>query len=778
VEDWQPMRQRALEIVAALESEPPPVDAEEASEARALLEWILDDNFSFLGYREYELAAEDGEDILRGRPGTGLGLLRDAKAVSRSFAKLTPEARRLARAPTLLTLTKANSRSTVHRPAYLDYIGVKHFDASGEVVGERRFLGLYTSTAYRARPRDIPILRRKVDRVLERSGLRPGSHDHKDLLDILETYPRDELFQISEDDLFEISRGILHLGERKRVRLFVRRDAYGRFVSCLVFVPRERYTTETRVRMQEILQDAFGGTSSDFAVRLSESTLARVHFVIRTQPGSDAAPDVAEIEQRLVQVTRAWADDLLEALVEELGEERGVALFRKYADAFPPAYRSDFSPRMAVPDIERIEALDPAGDVAMSLYRPLEASAGTLGFKLVRSGSPILLSDILPHLENMGVQVSDERPYEIRPKGADGVWIYDFGLVHEDEGQLEAGRVREAFQEAFARTRHGEAESDGFNRLVLGARLAWRDIALLRALCKYLRQTRMPYSQGYMEQAVSAHPEIARRLVELFHVRFDPAREGARADDARRVSEEAAELVDAVRSLDEDRILRSLLDLVQATLRTNYFQTGSTGEPKPCFAFKLDPSRVPDLPLPRPKFEIFVYSPRTEGVHLRGGKVARGGIRWSARREDFRTEVLGLMKAQTVKNAVIVPVGAKGGFVVKNPPADGDRDALQAEVVACYRTLISGMLDLTDNIVEGEVVPPPDVVRYDDDDPYLVVAADKGTATFSDVANSIAAEYGFWLGDAFASGGSTGYDHKAMGITARGAWESVERHFR
>jgi glutamate dehydrogenase len=780
VEHWPRMRERLREIVADLDENPPPVDPEDAAEAKALLQWIHDDNFTFLGYREYELVSRDGDDVLRAVPGTGLGILREteAKPVSRSFAKLPPEVRKLARASTLLTLTKANSRSTVHRPAYLDYVGVKQFDAAGEVRRELRFLGLYTSIAYRARPGEIPMLRRKVQAVLERSGFRRGSHDYKNLVDVLETYPRDELFQISEEELFEIAMGILHLGERKRVRLFVRRDAYGRFASCLVFVPRERYTTETRLRMQEILQQAFHGVSADFSVRFTEGPLARVHFVVRTEPGVFARYDVADLERRLVEVTRSWTDDLHDALVEELGEERGIALFREYGDAFPAAYRADVPARMAVPDVERMDGLDPAGDLAMSLYRPLEAPEGFLRFKLLRSGQALLLSDVLPLLEHMGVQVVDERPYEIRPRHGQTVWIYDFGLSAGGAGDLETDRLREIFQDAFARTWRGEAESDGFNRLVLRAQLTWREIAVLRAFCKYLRQTRSPYSQGYMEQTLAGYPHIARLLAALFHSRFDPSC-GAEAErKERQVTEEIERALDAVPTLDEDRILRSLLELTRAILRTNYFQRDGSGGPKPYLSFKLDPSRVPDLPLPRPTFEIFVYSPRTEGLHLRAGKVARGGIRWSDRREDFRTEILSLMKAQTVKNAVIVPVGAKGGFVVKRPPTDGGRDALQREVIACYRTLIAGMLDLTDNIVGGELVPPRDVVRYDEDDPYLVVAADKGTATLSDIANEVAEEYGFWLGDAFASGGSTGYDHKRMAITARGAWESVKRHFR
>ena len=774
VEDWQPMVERGRQIVADLEASPPPVDPEELAEAKALLEWILDDHFTVLGYHEYDLVTEDGEDALRRVPGTGLGILRDTDG-DHGLVKLPREARGLARAKDTLVLTKANSRATVHRPAYLDYVGVKRFDEAGEVVGERRFLGLYTSSAYSARPDEIPLLRRKARKVRERSGLPPGSHADKALVEILESYPRDELFQISDEELFEIAIGILHLGERQRVKLFVRRDTFGRFFSCLVFVPRDRFNTQVRHAIQEILQEEFRGVSVDYNVRLSESVLARLHYVIYTRPGTEVDADVRAIEARLVEATRSWADDLVDALVEQLGEERGTELFAQYRDAFPAAYRDDFTPAAAVLDIERMERLDPEGDLALSLYRPLEAADDFFVLKLLRSGRPILLSDVLPLLEDLGVKVYDERPYEIDRAGPVDAWIYDFGLESKD-GPIELDEVGQEFKDAFAKAWRGEIEVDGFNRLVLRAGLTWREVAMLRALAKYLRQVGTTFSQRYMEETLSDHPEIVRKIVQLFVVRFDPTREDRTEAEADRLAGLIEQEIDAVPSLDKDRILRSFLRLVQATLRTNYFQRGVAGEPKPYLSFKLDPALVPDLPLPRPLYEIWVYSPRTEGVHLRGGKVARGGIRWSDRREDFRTEVLGLMKAQMVKNAVIVPVGAKGGFVVKRPTAE--REALREEVVECYRILMRGLLDVTDNLVGGEPVPPADVVRYDDDDPYLVVAADKGTATFSDVANGIAAEYGFWLGDAFASGGSAGYDHKAMGITARGAWESVKRHFR
>jgi glutamate dehydrogenase len=777
VEDWQDVRARIRDVIADLEHAP--VEPEEVEEAQALLAWADEGHFTFLGYREYELVRRRGEEGLRAVAGSGLGILRQAaaKPAPRSFAKLPPRALELAREKRILALTTANSRATVHRPSYLDYIGVKRFDSAGEVVGERRFLGLYTTAAYKAHPREVPVVRRKVEAVLARAALPPGSHLEKALMEILETYPRDELFQIPTDRLYEIATGILGLGERQRVRLFVRRDEYERFLSCLVFVPRDRFHTRNRERIGEILRDAFDAESVEFELRLSESVLVRIHYIVRTGRGELPDYDVEKIERRIVEATREWTDELHDALIEECGEEHGNRLFRRYGHAFPTSYRADWLARSAVADIGRIEALDARGGIGLSLYRPLESPAGTLRCKLFRSDAAVSLSDVLPMFENMGLNVADERPYEVRPGDGSPTWIYDFGLISLAGGELDVDEVRETFQDAFARVWHGEIENDGFNALVLRARLPWRDVTILRAVARYLRQAGTTFSDRYMERALLAHPDVARALVELFHVRFDPSRErGLEAADA--AARAIEETIDAVESLDEDRILRNFLAVLRALLRTNHYQPHAEGRPKPWLSFKLDPSRIPLVPAPRPRFEIFVYSPRTEGVHLRGGKVARGGLRWSDRREDFRTEILGLMKAQMVKNALIVPVGAKGGFVVKRPPATGGRDALQEEVVACYRTFISGLLDITDNIVDGAIVPPADVVRYDEDDPYLVVAADKGTATFSDLANSIAAEYGFWLGDAFASGGSVGYDHKKMGITARSAWESVKRHFR
>ncbi len=780
VTDWPQMRERMAEIVRGIEENPPPVDPADATETRAFLEWLDDDNFVVLGCRDYELVSDENGNELRIRPDSGLGLLRGGgdEGQSRSFAALPPELKAQAHLPILLTVTKSNTRSTVHRPGYLDYVGIKTFDASGRVNGERRVIGLLASTAYSTNPKDIPLLRNKVAAVIERAGLLPGGHAAKALLTILERYPRDELFQIGVEELHTHAMGILRLGERQRTRLFVRCDPFARFVSCLVYVPREHYNTAQRQRMQAVLMAAFNGSSSEFDVQFSESALARILIIVRTRDSIIPPFDVREIEQRIVRASRRWEDDLQQVLVEQCGEERGLMLLRNYEDAFPAGYREEYSARVAMFDIERMESLDEENSLAMNLYVPLEAPTGRLNFKLYQVGAPVALSRSLPMLEHMGVGVVEERPYEVARGDGSTVWIHDFGLTFSGAEGLNIHTIRPLFEDAFLRVWRGEVENDDFNRLTLLVGLGAREVSVLRAYARHMRQAAFTFSQSYMEQALAAYPTLTRQLFELFRLRFDPAEQGDREARCESLVAKIEEGLNTVSNLDEDRILRQFLAMIQATLRTNYYQPDTDGNAKPYISFKLAPSKIPKLPQPLPMFEIFVYSPRVEGVHLRGGKVARGGLRWSDRMEDFRTEILGLVKAQIVKNAVIVPVGSKGGFVVKMPPAEGGREALLAEGVACYRTFLRGLLDVTDNLVQGAVVPPPSVVRHDEDDPYLVVAADKGTATFSDYANEVAAEYGFWLGDAFASGGSVGYDHKKMGITARGAWESVKRHFR
>ncbi len=786
VADWAAIQQRVLGIVAELDANPPPIPADELAEGRAFLQWLADKHFTFLGSRSHDLIVADGEDALKIVPDSSLGILREvldkdahAKVVASGFAALPPEVRAYARRPELLVVTNSTARSTVHRPGYLDYIAVKRFGADGQVCGEDRFLGLFTSTAYSAHPAEIPLLRRKVADVVARAGLAPGSHAGKALNNILETYPRDELFQTGADDLLRTATGILHLGDRQRFRLFVRRDPFERFLSCLIYAPRENYTTELREKWQEILVKAFNGSSSEFNVHLSESVLARIQITVRTRPGYIPEFDVRELEAALVASARRWDDDLKAALIESLGEARGNELMRRFGDAFPPSYRAEFAARAAVPDTELMAALSEAAPIAMTLYRPLEAAPGTLRFKLLRRGEPLTLSGSLPMLERMGLKVLDEHPHRIAPHGAAPIWMHDFGLQSvTPDAEVDVDALRSVFEQAFGAILRGEVENDDFNRLVMAARIPAGEIVLLRAYAKYMRQIGFALSQTFIEGTLATHATIASALVALFKIRFAPeladGRDVRTADQVRAI--EAA--LEAVENLSEDRVLRQYLALIQATNRTNYWRRDAAGQPRSFISFKFDPSKVPGLPEPKPMFEIFVYSTRFEGVHLRGGRVARGGLRWSDRPEDFRTEVLGLVKAQMVKNTVIVPVGSKGGFVLKKAPPSSDREAFMKEGVACYQNYLRGLLDITDNRAGDTIVPPPDVVRHDADDSYLVVAADKGTATFSDYANAISKEYGFWLGDAFASGGSVGYDHKVMGITARGAWESVKRHFR
>ncbi len=818
VSDWPAIRTRMLAIADELPARSGPLSAQDRAEAQEFLRWVADDHFTFLGYREYEVAAKGDDEVLDARAGSGLGILRnpERRLTPRSLKSLVATSLPQSGAVDAIILTKTNARATVHRPGYMDYIGVLRFDAQGRPVAEQRFLGLFTSGAYMRRPQDVPLVRRKFEAVMERSALRRDSHSGKALRHILETLPRDELFQSSEDELYAIASGILELGERARTRLFVRADRYGRFYSCLAFLPRERFTAGVREKIEQMLRAALDGEQVDATVLLDESALARLHVVVRLRVGARPQVDAAALELRLTELVRNWQDDLRECLVRRCGEERGLRLAARYGRALPAGYIEEVTPEIAAADVEHLAALAGPDDLRMSLYRAPHGSG--LRFKLIHYGAPIALSLALPMLENMGVRMLAEHVYPLSLQGSE-LTIHDFELEAPAVLAFELGELADGFERAFAAVYRGQAESDTFNRLVLTARLDWRLVALLRGYCKYLLQVGVPFSQAYMEETLNRYPLIAGLLAELFLAKFDPRREAlsaaeleaARArltaeldallpgDVSRTHPQLAADLVDAlgapravqieaviatlkvlfdgVASLDEDRILRSFMGVIRATLRTGFFQTRD-GRLRDYIACKFDSAQVPDLPKPRPYREIFVYSPRVEGVHLRFGPVARGGLRWSDRREDFRTEVLGLVKAQMVKNTVIVPVGSKGGFFVKRPPVGGDREAQLAEGVACYRLFINGLLDLTDNLVEGRVVPPADVIRHDADDPYLVVAADKGTATFSDIANGIALEHGYWLGDAFASGGSHGYDHKGMAITARGGWESVKRHFR
>ncbi|AOS27877.1 glutamate dehydrogenase [Xanthomonas oryzae pv. oryzae] len=829
VRDWAAMREKMVMLADDLATRRLPIDDISRHEAQELLRWAAADHFTFFGYREYRVEKQDGQDVLAPLEDTGLGLMRGhdtspARPVTTLAAHGLNASSKLKDA---LILTKTNARSRVHRVGYMDYIGILEFDAKGRIVGEQRFLGLFTSSAYNCRPWEIPLVRQRHEYVMSKSGLAPSSHSGKALRHILETLPREELFQSNEEELYRTAIGILGLQERVRSRMFLRRDKYSRFISALVYIPRERFNTDVRLRIEGLLKDALHGEYIDSSVVLGESPLAQLHLIVRPKSGEALEFDTTELESRLAHLLRNWRDALREALVARHGEANGLRMAANFGRALPAGYIEDSSIESAVSDVEHLASLGGPDDLHLSLQEirrddgvRLDAGRG-LRLKLYRQLDDIPLSDAMPMMENMGLRVISERPYRLQV-GETPVYIQDFE-VESTAGEINAAHADASFGEAFKRIWNGDAENDGFNRLILAAGLHWRQVALLRGYCKYLLQTAVPFSQAYVEATFTRYPLLARLLVELFEARFDPStgsetkaqifagqerlREELSAlaggDDAtlkaldtvlearggdRDAQHEATratllKLMDRVSSLDEDRILRSFMDVIDATLRTNYYQADKNGKHPHCISFKLDSARVPDLPKPRPYREIFVYGPRVEGVHLRFGAVARGGLRWSDRREDFRTEVLGLVKAQMVKNTVIVPVGAKGGFYVKRSPVGGgstteNRDAIQAEGIACYKLFIQGLLDITDNIVGGKIVPPPQVVRHDHDDPYLVVAADKGTATFSDIANGLALDHGFWLGDAFASGGSVGYDHKGMGITARGAWESVKRHFR
>ncbi|HMK86571.1 MAG TPA: NAD-glutamate dehydrogenase [Steroidobacteraceae bacterium] len=785
--DWPKMRAACRQIAEDLNALHTRFDPRDVSETQALLAWMDDRHFTFLGFRDYRLRGGKGDAALDPVEDTGLGILRPghkrgpAQKHPLSVRKtLSADIRRQSRARDLVLVTKANIHSTVHRAGYLDYIGIKQFDADGQLIGERRFLGLWTSSAYNANPREIPLVRHKVAQVILHFGLAPDSHNGKALQHTLDSFPRDELFQASVPDLNRIITGILGLQERPRIRVLMRRDPFRRFYSCLIFVPREKYNTQVRERIERVIREAFSAYSMESQVQIAgESNLARLHIVARTQP-SDSAPISDDVlERRVALAVRSWSDDFKAALLARFDEARALQLFGTYGQAFPAAYTEDFRGDAAVLDVTFLEAAAQEPErLVLDVYRPEPRRADKFFLKIFREREAIPISDLLPMLENMGLKVIAERPYGLEFQDGRRAWIQDLELVMQSVPVTKFELLADDIKSAFTAVWTGRMDSDRFNQLTLAAGVTWRFVTVLRAYCRYLLQAGLPFSLGYIAQVLTNNAGMARALADLFVARFDPdLTASARRSALARLDQQLRAALDQVTRSDEDRILSALWNALSATVRTNAYQTMDAGEHKEYLSFKVESQKMRELPLPKPLFEVFVFSMHMEGVHLRMGYVARGGIRWSDRREDFRTEILGLMKAQQVKNTVIVPVGAKGGFVVRRM-LTGDREAQQAEVVRCYQTLIRGLLDLTDNIVDDEIVGPRRVVRHDGDDAYLVVAADKGTATFSDIANAISEEYGFWLGDAFASGGSAGYDHKKMAITARGAWECVKRHFR
>ena len=783
VADYRPIARKVDELISSLEDGASSKDSE-VKEVVEYLRWLLDNNFTFLAFEELAVDRSKGQPSVVPVEGQRLGLLRPRHSGHLDRGTLEPELdSNILSDHSLLSFATAAALSSVHRPAYPNFIRVKRFDKEGNVVGECRIMGLYTSPVYTQSPRIIPWLRNKVSHILKLADLDMGGHQGKELVQTIEVFPREELFLTPVDQLFETLMGILRIQERHQIRVFMRRDPNDLFCSVLVYVPREVYDTTLRIQIQEILCKRLNAVDAEFTTYFSESILTRVHYVLKLSDSGLDDFNPKAITAEIHQAAYSWEDEFRDALMETRGEVDGHALLKSFNGGFPVSYRDAFTPPTAVADVEHIQYLNDDTPIAMSFYRPIDDD-GYLHFKVFHRGQSLPLSDLIPIMENLGLRVMGEHPYFLHRRVDDErqrISLHDFTLSLTHGQQLPIRKIAGKFQEAFKRTWDGDAENDRFNRLVLVAGMDWRQVSMLRAYARYIKQIRFGFSQEYIADTLCNNSEIALLLLKLFEVSFDPnldltqEQRGARRQQ---YQQNILEALDEVSVLSEDRVLRRFMEVIIATLRTNFYQLDEQGQNHDYMSFKFAPGEIPDIPKPAPMFEIFVYSPAVEGVHLRGGKVARGGLRWSDRVEDYRTEVLGLVKAQQVKNAVIVPVGAKGGFVPKRLPANGSREEIQAEGIACYKRFIRGLLDVTDNLVDNKVVNPKGVIRYDEDDTYLVVAADKGTATFSDIANGIAEGYGFWLGDAFASGGSAGYDHKKMGITAKGAWVSVQRHFR
>jgi len=754
------------------------------------LKWLRAEHFVFLGARVYEYPRLKSGDYAPEEPlyqaKDGLGVLRDPertvlRRANEPAVLMAAMKDRIVRDPAL-TIAKSNVRSRVHRRGYMDYVGVKRYGEDGRPSGEVRFVGLFTAEAYDQPASVVPLVREKVLRVMARAGAAPGSYNEKRLKNIVENHPRDELFQVSEDELLEMALGILHLSDRPRVKVFERKDPFDRFASVLLFVPRDRYDSDLRKKAGELLTEAYGGRLSAYYPSFNDTPLARVHFIIGFTPGRHQVPDLRAVEAAIAEASRTW-EDRFEAAVRSSGREPDAVAptVARYREAFPAGYRDRFDAGEALADVAVIEGFSEGDAICARAYRTPADGPLQFRFKLYRRGQPAPLADVLPILENMGLKAMAEAGFKVVRGGQAEVWVHDFEIEDPRGADLVFSEIKDAFEDAVVAVWTGRTENDGFNRLVMELSIPWRDAALMRALARYRQQSGLDPSQRVQEQALSNHPGVTRLILDLFRIKFDPAIAAdveTRKEQAAAVMDEVVEALQLVESLDDDRVLRRLALLVGAIQRTNFYQRAPDGAVKSYISFKVASGSLADLPAPKPYREIFVSSVQVEGVHCRFGPVARGGLRWSDRRDDFRTEVLGLVKAQQVKNAVIVPVGSKGGFYPKQLPK-GPPDAVRTEAIAAYKVFLSGLLDITDNLdAKGKVIPPPSVIAHDGDDPYLVVAADKGTATFSDIANGVAEDYGFWLGDAFASGGSVGYDHKVMGITARGAWEAVKRHFR
>ncbi|WP_245415985.1 MULTISPECIES: NAD-glutamate dehydrogenase [Mesorhizobium] len=777
VHDWKPMLARLDQAISQFRYTPVPLEKHAVDEAIAFLEWLRDDNFTFLGMREFKYSGTEESGTLTRSKEPGLGILCDPEVTvlrrdAHSSATTSEEVRTFLYGPDPLLVSKANAKSMVHRRAYLDYIGIKIFNNKGALAGELRIVGLFTSTAYTRSVVKIPYLRSKAEAVLAKSGFDRSDHSGKALLNVLESYPRDELFQISVPILRKHADAMLGLLDRPRVRALVRVDQFDRFVSVLVFVPRDHYDSHVREKIGTYLKTIFDGRLSAYYPAFPEGGLARVHFIIGRSGGKTPKIDPAIIEAGILNIVRTWEDAVREA---STGTEEDMQLVGM-ANRFPESYRNTFTPAEALVDARRIAALDTQNAIETDFYRAPGQKPTEASLKIYHFGQPVALSQRVPLLENMGFRVISERTFEVADENAEPVFVHDMQLESGFGKPLDLTDEGILFEQTFLSVWHGEADNDGYNSLAQTACLSPSELGILRAYGRYLQQAGIPQSQDFIAAALNRYPEIARGLHALFVAQFNPSEKDGEIT-AKHLKAKIKDALDDVPNIDDDTIIRRYVNLIESSLRTNHFAPVEPGQPR-SLAIKLDPRSIDGLPEPRPWREIFVYGPEVEGVHLRFGPVARGGLRWSDRAQDYRTEVLGLVKAQQVKNAVIVPVGAKGGFFPKRLPTGGSRDAVFAAGTAAYINFISSLLSVTDNLDGNTIIPPVDVVRRDTDDPYFVVAADKGTATFSDTANGISAAHHFWLDDAFASGGSAGYDHKKMGITARGAWEAVKRHFR
>ncbi|MER9892006.1 NAD-glutamate dehydrogenase [Mesorhizobium sp. M0119] len=783
--DWKPMLARLDQAISEFRYSPVPLDKAHVTEAIAFLEWLRDDNFTFLGMREFNYTGGETSGMLERAEKPGLGILSDPDVLvlrrGTEAVSTTPEIRAFLHGPEPLIVTKANAKSSVHRRIYLDYIGIKTYTGKGVLSGELRIVGLFTSTAYTRSVMKIPYLRSKAETVIAKSGFNPSDHSGKALINVLESYPRDELFQVPVPILRKHAEAILGLIERPRVRALVRVDQFDRFVSVLVFVPRDRYDSVVREKIGTYLKTVFEGRLSAYYPAFPEGGLARVHFIIGRSGGKTPKVEQATIEAAIRDIVRTWDDALRETATETGADARLTAI----ASRFSESYRDSFPPGVALADAGRIAKLDASNPIAIDYYRHAAQKPHQAALKIYHHGSPVALSRRVPVLENIGFRVISERTFEVGDNQSgmiNGdqpgmVFIHDMELENSYGTPIDLGNGGALFEDAFLSVWRGDVDNDGYNGLAQTAGLWSGEITVLRAYGRYLQQAGIPQSQDFIAAALNRYPEIARGLHALFVARLGPTAETEGVVQAKHLKAKITDALEDVPNIDDDTIIRRYLNLIEASLRSNHF-VADTKEKGQSLAIKLDSQSVDGLPAPRPWREIFVYGSEVEGVHLRFGPVARGGLRWSDRAQDYRTEVLGLVKAQQVKNAVIVPVGAKGGFYPKKLPMSAGRDAIFEAGTAAYKNYVSSLLSITDNIGLDGVIPPAGVVRRDQDDPYFVVAADKGTATFSDTANAISEKHGFWLDDAFASGGSAGYDHKKMGITAKGAWEAVKRHFR